>query len=71
MTAKPDITVVDRSIDDKYIIAACDGIWDVLSNQQESAFTCSASYLQNFARLDNRQRIGVLVSASLKAPFPD
>ena len=33
MTAKPDITVVNRSSDDRFIISACDGIWDCLSNQ--------------------------------------
>ena len=33
VSAFPDITVNARSKDDKYIILACDGIWDCLTNE--------------------------------------
>ena len=33
VTAKPDITVWERSTDDELIFIACDGIWDCKSNQ--------------------------------------
>ena len=32
ITSKPDIKVVKRSDDDEFIVNACDGIWDCLSN---------------------------------------
>ena len=34
MTVYPDITERKRSPEDKYIIVACDGIWDCLSNEE-------------------------------------
>lgn len=33
VTCDPDITTFKRTKDDKYIILACDGIWDCLSNE--------------------------------------
>ena len=34
MTAHPDVTVRDRNNKDEFIMLACDGIWDCLSNEQ-------------------------------------
>ena len=34
VTADPDVKVVDRAPDDRFIICACDGIWDCLTNQE-------------------------------------
>ena len=34
MTATPDLRVVKRTPDDEFIVNACDGIWDCLSNQE-------------------------------------
>lgn len=34
ITAEPDVTEILLQPDDKFIILACDGIWDCLSNQQ-------------------------------------
>ena len=34
MTAFPDVTIKVRAADDDFIIVACDGIWDCLSNQE-------------------------------------
>ena len=33
ITAEPDVMVVDLLPDDRFIILACDGVWDCLSNQ--------------------------------------
>jgi len=33
VTANPDITVRDRNSKDQFIIVACDGIWDCVSNE--------------------------------------
>ena len=32
VTCFPDVTSRDRSDDDRFIIVACDGIWDCLDN---------------------------------------
>jgi serine/threonine protein phosphatase PrpC len=34
VTANPDVKVIDRSSDDEFIVDACDGIWDCLSNEE-------------------------------------
>lgn len=34
ITAEPDITVFDIQPGDEFIILACDGIWDCLTNQE-------------------------------------
>ena len=34
MTCDPDITEFKRTSKDKYIILACDGIWDCLTNEE-------------------------------------
>ena len=34
VTCLPEITKTERSSSDKYLILACDGIWDCLSNQE-------------------------------------
>ncbi|KAG0466966.1 hypothetical protein HPP92_018546 [Vanilla planifolia] len=34
ITANPDITIVDLSEDDEFVVLACDGVWDCMSNQQ-------------------------------------
>lgn len=33
VTANPDFEVVTRNDDDRFIICACDGIWDCLTNE--------------------------------------
>ena len=34
VTATPDLRVIPRTPDDEFIVNACDGIWDCLSNQE-------------------------------------
>ena len=33
VTANPDMSVVARSESDEFIVLACDGIWDVMTNE--------------------------------------
>ena len=34
VSPEPDITVKDRSVDDQFVLLACDGIFDVMSNEE-------------------------------------
>ena len=38
MSAAADLTVVARDPDDQVLIVACDGIWDVMTNEQAVSF---------------------------------
>lgn len=33
ITACPDVTVTEVSADDEFVVLACDGVWDVISNE--------------------------------------
>ena len=34
MTAKPDVVIVERGAADELVLLACDGLWDVFTNQE-------------------------------------
>ena len=34
VSAEPELTCIERSPDDEFLVLACDGIWDVMSNQE-------------------------------------
>ena len=34
VSAEPELTCIGRSPDDEFLVLACDGIWDVMSNQE-------------------------------------
>ena len=51
VTAFPDITSRDRTKEDKFIMLACDGIWDCLTNEQ----CCKkmAYYIKDLGQIHN------------------
>jgi len=34
VSAEPDLDIIERSDDDEFLILACDGVWDVMTNQE-------------------------------------
>mmetsp|Transcript_7276 Transcript_7276/g.9501 ORF Transcript_7276/g.9501 Transcript_7276/m.9501 type:complete len:330 (+) Transcript_7276:248-1237(+) len=42
ITVLPDCTILDRSPEDEFIIVACDGIWDVMSNLEATRYVLTA-----------------------------
>jgi len=43
VSVKPDISVSERRASDQFIILACDGIWDVMQNQEVAKFVMDAA----------------------------
>jgi serine/threonine protein phosphatase PrpC len=52
VTALPDLKVVKRTADHKFVVLACDGIWDVKSNQEVVDFVNKHCYPGNDVSLD-------------------
>lgn len=54
VTHEPEVFSIDISSKDKFIIVACDGVWDVLSNQEAIDFVINLlsdkSYTGNYAK---------------------
>ena len=44
ITAEPDITTTELRPDDKFFVIACDGVWDVLENQEICDFVSERMY---------------------------
>eukprot|EP00056_Hartaetosiga_gracilis_P012741 m.203887 g.203887 ORF g.203887 m.203887 type:complete len:350 (+) comp13736_c0_seq6:546-1595(+) len=47
ITVNPDMSIIERDDDDTFAIIACDGIWDVMSNEQSIEFV---KYYHNRSR---------------------
>eukprot|EP00884_Botryococcus_braunii_P007934 jgi/Botrbrau1/17141/Bobra.0157s0038.2 len=57
ITAEPDIVKIELEEGDRFVVLACDGIWDVLSNQQAVQFVAE--------RLDQQESLVSIASAIL------
>lgn len=42
ITVMPDVTILSRSPEDQFLLFACDGIWDVMSNLEATRYVLSA-----------------------------
>lgn len=42
ITVMPDVTILSRSPEDQFLLLACDGIWDVMSNLEATRYVLSA-----------------------------
>jgi protein phosphatase 2C family protein 2/3 len=47
VTALPEVRVHARNSNDRFLVLACDGIWDVMSNQQTVDFIGSSLGINN------------------------
>lgn len=41
VSAEPDLSVMDRSEEDEFLILACDGVWDVMTNEEVVSYIYS------------------------------
>ena len=48
--ASPDVTVRELTEDWEFIVLACDGIWDVMTNQVRIVCHCTNSFYGSFPR---------------------
>lgn len=67
ITVNPDMTIVERSADDSFVIIACDGIWDVMTNEQAFEFV---KYYHNRSR-SSIEMAELLLDHCLKAGSKD
>lgn len=42
ITVLPDVTILDRTDQDQFLILACDGVWDVMTNLEATRYVLSA-----------------------------
>ena len=52
ITAFPDVSIINRNEDDKFLVIGCDGLWDVMSNEKVSDFINSHYLNLNKYRLE-------------------
>ncbi|GJT08024.1 probable protein phosphatase 2C 47 [Tanacetum coccineum] len=85
LTAEPEMTQMVLSDDDEFMIIGCDGIWDVMSNEEAVGLVrrqliqhndperCARELIDQALRLhtsDNLTAIVVCFSSQIKAPQP-
>ena len=60
VTVFPDVTSRTRNADDKFIIIACDGIWDCLDNQEcVDALSKNMNSKTNFNQMENEKDFSI------------
>lgn len=42
ITVLPDVTILDRTAEDQFLILACDGVWDVMTNLEATRYVLTA-----------------------------
>jgi len=52
VSAEPDLSVMDRSDEDEFLILACDGVWDVMTNEEVVSYINSRLLIN-----DNLQKV--------------
>lgn len=52
VSAEPDLSVMDRSEEDEFLILACDGVWDVMTNEEVVSYIYSRLLIN-----DNLQKV--------------
>lgn len=51
ITAHPDVRIFELTPEDRFFILACDGVWDVMSNQVCHSVSCSARTIAGLYRV--------------------
>lgn len=84
VSAEPEIRCEARSADDQYLVLACDGIWDVMNNDEVAEFLITharsggdrpeqlaAALIDHCLELGSRDNMSVIVVAFPNAPACD
>jgi len=71
----PDVSIIERSATDLFLVVACDGIWDVISNEEcgrlifdyiKSGFNlnqCAENLIEHCLELNSRDNMSVIIVA--------
>ena len=52
VSVEPVVTACERDENSAFVILACDGIWDVMSNEEASGYVCQVSLLEREGWID-------------------
>ncbi|TRY97921.1 hypothetical protein DNTS_034145 [Danionella cerebrum] len=68
VSPEPEVTVVDRSPADEFLILACDGVWDTVSNEELCAFVHNRLRVCTDLREGSLDNISIILVCFPNAP---
>lgn len=80
ISVQPDVTIINRKSNDQFLIIACDGVWDVFTNEEAASFVytsmklgcglgrCAELLIEESLERDSRDNISVIIVTFPAAP---